>query len=173
MTGSVHNLTLFQRNRNLFIFTVCWLSGLLAGFILAAEANGTLLSLMRLAAVSRVSIVWLLLSAALPFLITAYSVFINNFLILFGISLTDAFAFSYCAGVIFRSFGSAGWLVQPMLQFTGTVLGAFFCWFCIRRCSKKRICLKKDLVLCLIISAVVVVIDFLLVSRFLGMLIDY
>ena len=159
------------KERTLFGFVICWLSGIALGALFAAGAADPLLSLMRPVFSSRVSIVVLLLSAALPFLITAYAVAINRFWILLTVGFFKGFAFALCACVICRSFGTAGWLVQPMAQFTDTVLGPVFCLFGIRRCLLRNRCGKRDLVICLLICALAVIADYFLVSQFLAPLV--
>lgn len=163
---------MIRSNHGRYVFmSASWVLGILLGTLSAVNADDSLLAMMRRAADSQVSIVTLLLSAVLPFLIAAYAVFINRYAIFYAVCAGKAFAFSYCAAVIFRAFGSAGWLVQPLLQFSDTVLSILFCWFCFRRCGGDRFDGKADLAVCMIISAAVVVIDSLLVSSFLGTLI--
>lgn len=152
------------------VFFVCWISGLAAGALFAVGADPSLLSLVRRAASCRVSTVVLLLTAIFPFLITAYAVYINRFSLLFLVAVLKSFTFSFLAGVIFRSFGSAGWLIQPMLQFSDTVLCSLYCWFCIRSCRDPGKW-KRDLIICVIFAAVTVIVDSLLVSAFLRTLV--
>lgn len=146
-----------------------WLLGLLCGTLFAVGADDSLASLMRAAASNRVSIVVLLTTAFLPFLITAYAVSINRYAIGSCLALLKGFAYSFCGCVIVRAFGSAAWLVQPMLQFTDMVTSILLCWFGIR-CFTRQCSLRRDLAVCILISAAAVVIDYLLVSPFLAAL---
>lgn len=152
-------------NRRLLSFFGCWLLGLLLGTLLAVGADASMISLMRRAANCRVSIV-LLLTAVLPFLISAYAVSIYRYSILSVLGLLKAFAYSFCGILSVRAFGSAGWLVQPMLQFTDSITTIFLCFFGIR-CCVDQTGFKRDLIICILVSVAAVIIDYALVSPYL------
>ena len=158
------------KNRTLVGFLTAWLSGILLGALIASGADDYLLSVTRQTFGYRVSVIPLLLCAAFPFLIAAIAVLIERYWIFYLLSLVKGFALSFCACLIFCTFGSAGWLVQPMAQFTDVVLSMVFCLFCIRRC-RLGCDVKWDLMFCLIIAAAAAVVDYLLVSQFLAALI--
>lgn len=152
-------------------FAVSWCAGLISGTLFAVGADSSLLSLMRLALSCRVSIVLLFLAALFPFLITAYAVCINRFSLLFAAAFVKALAFSYCGALVYRAVGDAGWLLQPMFQFTDTVVCVAYCWFCLRVCMHPVHSVRGELMICVTMAAIAVITDFILVSPFLGTLI--
>lgn len=171
-TTQLSSLRAVCRSR-LFQFALCWLAGLCLGTLLALSAGSSSFSVMRLAASSRVSIVYSLCCVFLPFLLAAYAVYIHRFALLIFLCFCKAISFSFCALLAVRAFGTAGWLVQPMLQFTDTCLVPVLCWFCIRSISGSSTSVRKDLILSLIIGAAAVSMDYFLVSPFLAELIHF
>ena len=161
----------FSFSKGLGCFLCCWIVGLLLGIFFAAE-TGFAVSMMRRAASCRVSIVLLFVGGALPFLIAAYAVMIERYFILFSLVLLRCFCFGYCAWTAVLSFGSAGWLVQPMLQFTDSILLAVLCFFSLRWSGGYDRHLKRDLTFCIALTAAVAVIDFSAVSPFLASLLE-
>ena len=119
------------------ILFTCGLLGLAAG-ILAASATDSLPSLMRLAACCPVSIVLLL--PVLPFLIAAWAVSIEQWNILWVTVFLRYFAWGFLAAGCLRCFGTAAWLVQPMLQFTDNLSLVLFSLYCFSlRAREKRL----------------------------------
>ena len=151
---------------------LCWVVGLLLGTVIAARIDPSSFSLMRRTASSQVSIVDRFIAAAFPFLIAAYAVYMNRPKLLLAVCFCKAFCFSFCAFIIIASFGTAGWLVQPLLQFTDICIIPVFCWFCVRNVSGKRKSWKKDALVCLIFAAITATADYWIVAPFLAKLID-
>ena len=120
---------------------------------------------MRAAANGRVSIVLLLSAALMPFLITAYAVSIKQHTAVWALAFFQSFFYVLCGVLTVRSFGSAGWLVQPMLQFSDSVASILFCWFGLRCFSRGDV--RKDLTVCVFICIAAVIMDYFLVSPFL------
>ena len=162
---------LVSRQR-VFGFLCFWIVGILAGTLAAAGTDDSVLSLMRRAAMCRVSIVGLFLTAVLPFLIAAYAVSIHKDPLLFVFCALRGFGFGYCAWLIVRAFGPAAWLVQPMLQFSDNILMAVYCFFGLWFCSGRGGNLKRWLIACILLTAAVTVFDYLAVSPFLAMLLE-
>ncbi len=161
--------------RNLFFsagrvrwLLLCCAAGLLTGTCFSAPSDPVLISMMRRAAVSPVSIVMLTVCSILPFLIAAYAVVIDRYIPLFLIAALRCFGYSYCAAAAKLGFGTAGWLVQPMLQFTDTLGLLLLILLCIRWCSGRTERVRRDTALSVIIVAAAAVVDFALVSPFLA-----
>lgn len=151
--------------------SVCWMVGLLLGILTAAVADSSVLPLMRLSVSTRVSIVSLFASAALPFLIAAYAVMIHNFRFLFALVFCRCFFFGFWLWLGVAAFGSAAWLVQPMLHFTDWLSLPALCLFCLRRCGGVGRW-ERDLTVCMIMTAVAAVVDFIAVSPYLAALFE-
>lgn len=166
--------SLLVSRQRVLCFLGFWIVGILAGMLAAAAgADESVLSLMRRAASCRVSIVALFLTAVLPFLIAAYAVMIHKDLLLFASSTLRGFGFGCCAWLVVRAFGSAAWLVQPMLQFTDNILMAVYCFFGFWFCSGRGGSLKRWVIGCIILTAAVTVFDYLAVSPFLVTLLEF
>ncbi len=148
-----------------------WLCGLLCGTILAVKTSESYYSMMRTAADSPVSIVSLFVTALLPFLICAFAARSGRRWLLYVICFCKALIFSHGLLVAFNAFGSAGWLILPMLHFPDLVLTPFFCWFCIRNLINREN-LFRDLGVCIAIWIIAGYLNFSFVSSFLAKLID-
>ena len=164
-------LTRVLHHKTLWV-VFCWIIGLLTGTVLAAGADPYSFSLMRQTVSCQVSIVDLFIAAAFPFLLAAYAVFIDRPKLLLLICGCKAFSFAFCAYTAAASFGTAGWLVQPIVQFTDICMVPVLCWFCIRHITGSADSLKKDMLVCMVFAAAVASIDYLVVAPFLAKLID-
>lgn len=162
----------FIRHSKTLQISFCWILGLLSGTFIAAKIDTSSLSLMRWTAFGSVSIVDLFIAAVFPFLIAAYAVYINKPKLLLLLSGCKAFLFSFFAYAAWHAYGSAGWLVQPLLQFTDIFLIPVLCWFCIRHIAGTANSRRKDIGICFLFIAAVVAVDYFMVAPFLAKLID-
>ena len=154
------------------LLVTVWVFGLVLGALLAPGGEDPFLSLMRPELTHRVSIVFGLMSASLPLLLAAYAVSIYNAKLLYLISFSKAFLFSYCGFFVYSLFGSAGWLMRLLLQFTDIVSVPVYCWFCIRQVAGKKRLAMKDLIISLLVTLSAAGIDYVLLGPFFAMLID-
>ena len=157
---------LVSRPREL-LFLSAWIVGISAGMLTAIGIDDSILPVMRLAASCRVSIVVLFLMASIPFLITAFAVFIHQYPILLIICFVRSYGFGCLAWLIVRSFGSAAWLMQPMIQFSDGILLVVYVLYGLWHCSHWERNPKRPVLVCMFITAVVTIIDYLAVSPFL------
>ena len=95
----------------------CWISGFLLGLTLSVSAGGFSASQMRSAATGSVSIVSLLGTCLLPFLISAIAVYLSKPGFLFPLAFLRAAVFAFVSMGITVSFGSSGWLFYHLLMF--------------------------------------------------------
>lgn len=121
----------FVFGRSFFWITFCALSAMTAGIFCSDPVDLQPFLQMRLAS-GPVSIVVRLLAVLLPFLISAYAVSIKQWNILLITVFLRFFTWGYFAGMCIRFFGSAAWLVQPMLQFTDNGSLILFTLYCFR-----------------------------------------
>ena len=103
------------------LLPICWFFGLSCGIFLFLYAGTPVVSLMRRAPVASVSIVSLFGIGLIPFLFTAYAVFISELWLLFLICFCKAFLFSFVFTGISVAFSSAGWLMCTLLLFSDGV----------------------------------------------------
>ncbi len=156
--------------------TVClwlvWCLGLLLGFLFAVKADPSYFTVMRLAAGCRMSIVGLCASLLLPFLLAAYAASIQKPWLMLWVCGGKAFGFAYIGHMARRAFGSAGWLIQPMLQFHQILFLPLLLVFCLRQISGEGQNLKRDSCICLGLLALIAGVAYFVVSPFLAGLID-
>lgn len=149
----------------LFVFSG---ASLVFGTLLAAFADNSSFSWMRLAADSRLSIVCLFAVQLLPFLIAAYAVHISRLWLLYTVCGCKLFIFAYMGAFIFMAFGSAGWLVRWLLLFSDIILVPLLCWFCYRCILGRDDSHNRDFWLCIGIVAVTGMINLLFISPLLA-----
>lgn len=155
------------------VLALSWSLGLFAGVFFGIQAGPSVLSLMRAASVSRVSIVGLLICNVLPFLISAFAVSLQRSLLLPVIAFLKAFSFGFCAMAIVRAFGTAGWLVGGLLLFSDCLSLPALCWFWLRQADGRCVQLKKDLITGLLVTAIAGILDCCLIAPFLVHIIEF
>lgn len=156
--------------RRALLFLLSWVVGILAGLLTAAGADESCLSVMRLAASCRVSVVLLFLTAFAPFLITAFAVSIHQYPVLLVLCFVRSFGFGCCAWLTVRAFGSAAWLIQPMLQFSDGILMAGYVLYGLWVCGHWASSPERPALVCMLLCAAVTVFDYLAVAPFLASL---
>ena len=108
---------------------LCWSGGLICGISLFALTGDTA-SLIVQAASCGVSIRNLMMANLLPFLFSAFVVYLRQPKLILLIAFFRGCLFSYVAMGIVTAFGSAGWLVQILLMFSDLLLTVllYFYW---------------------------------------------
>ena len=112
------------------LLAVCWLLGVFCGMLLFLHAGTPVFSLMRRLPYGSVSIVSLLAAGLIPFLFTAYAVFISRPRMVFAVAFCKACLFSFVSLGISVAFASAGWLMRGLLLFGSGVscVMLYFLW---------------------------------------------
>jgi hypothetical protein len=152
------------------LLVVAWGGGCLLGILCGMNAGDTYFSLMRGAVRCSVSIVGLAFSVYLPFLLSAFAVYWNRPSLMYIVCVLKAWSFTLAAYGILNAFGSAGWLVRFLVQFSDILLLCPLCWFFLRHIRGNSAQWKRDLWICSAAAAAVCSIDYCVVSRFLVML---
>ena len=163
-------VSIFFRNSSLLLLLLIWFLGLLLGSFLTAALGESFFLLMRTAASSRVSIVGLIASSYLPFLFSAFAVYIGKPKLLYLCCFVKALLFASCAYASLTAFQSAGWLVRCLLQFSDILLVPALCWFSIQQVSGEG-SLRRDFSFCTVLFLLAGSLDYCVVSPFLVMLI--
>lgn len=166
-----HYFSFVIKYRSILILIACWLFGLSLAIILASVFEESFLLLMRTAVSVRVSIVGLFTVSYLPFLFSAFAVYIRKPKLIMIVLFIKAFMFVFCGLSCVAAFPSAGWLVRILLQFSDFLLLPALCLFALRQitgCGN----LKKDLSFCTALFVIAGSLDYCVVSPFLVMLID-
>ena len=149
------------------LFLTVWVAGAFLGAFTAAAASTSYFLMMRIAPGSNVSIVGLAVTVLLPFLLSAFAVSKDKCYWIYPICFIKIFLFCFCGYGIHAAFGSAGWLVQILFQFSDLCTMPVLCWFLIRHLNNSRN-RKRDFYICLGIYAVVCWLDIAFVSPFLA-----
>ncbi len=170
-------LTNFQMSCNLQECRQNWCALALCAVLSAglgalfADASGdTYVLLMRMAASRPVSIVGSAVSVFLPFLVSVFFITHSKPWLVYLICGTRIFLFSSAAFAIGRSFGSAGWLVRLMLQMPDLCLIPVLMWF--SGLTLAGNCTKRVITCCVLLAAVIGMLDYCVISPFLANLID-
>ena len=116
-----HDFSCTRCKQSMLLLSSLWIMGLLSGIWVFAASDPSVISLMRSAVYSPVSIVGLTLTFLLPFLFSAFAVFNHTPIWIFPISAYKAFSFSIVSIGLVDSMGSAGWLYWILLL-TGDIL---------------------------------------------------
>ncbi len=95
-----------------------WVTGLGFGSLIFRYAGSTLASQMPLAVKCQPSIIGLLTSVMLPFLVSAFAVYIRAPWLLYGVCCLKSFGLAYVSCAVFCAFDSAGWLIRGLFMFT-------------------------------------------------------
>ena len=157
--------------RAFFLLAFVWFLGLESGRFYAAQSNNTYLLLMRVAAMTRPSIIGLAVSVLLPFLITIGSVYFARPSIIYILAFLWAELFGYSSACLQLMFGSAGWLIRLLLFFTDGWAILLLLWIWLRWIGGGARQAIREITFCGILCSVVWIIDYFVVSPFLGMLI--
>ena len=147
-----------------------WISGLAIGSYAGMHASVTYLRTLSAAAGSDLTISGLAISVFLPFVICIFAAHNGKKWLLFLIAFAKALCVSYCSAALNCAFGSAGWLIRILFQFSDLATLGFFCWFCIR-CMTNDL-QKADYYICSAAYILVGLFDYCIVSPFLVTLID-
>jgi hypothetical protein len=125
---------------------------------------------MRMAPNVHVSITGLIASVFLPFLIAAFAAYISVPQLMYPLVFLKMMLFCLCGCCIYNVYGSAGWLVRVLLQFSDCCMVPVLCWFCLRHISGSAVSLWKDFVISTVAAGIVGIIDYCLISPFLASL---
>jgi hypothetical protein len=133
---SIHSFT-FRKKSHCFL-ALSWTFGLGFGGLVFRYVGSHLAPWMPLAASCQPSIPGLLFSTLIPFLLSAFAVYLSVPKLLFGICFCKAFLLGYVCCGVFAAFGSAGWLVRWLFLFTDLWGAALLYHYCGRHISGVR-----------------------------------
>ena len=161
----------FHRKRPLLLI-VFFLLGHLLGVWISGHASDFLLSAMRTVVSSRVSIMGLLSTLALPFLVSAFAVYLGQPILLFPIAFWKAFLFSYTACTFLAAWGSAGWLVTPLVMCGSVCSMPVLCWYWLRHVEGERF-RWSTFSFALAVLAIIGIMDLFVIEPFLARIITF
>lgn len=151
-------------------FVLC--VGYFLGAVLALLSDQFSVSLMHTAVLSRGSIVSILSVLLLPFLFTAFAVFVRRYQLLVPIAFFRAVIFSYVCSVIVCIYGSSGWLILLLFLFSDCASLPVLCWLWVRSISSREQKLLRNIFYVFVPLLGIVYLDYRFVSPFLVMLLS-
>ena len=163
-----HDFPLWWRKGSTVFLASCFASGLAAGCMAFFSAECETASLMRAAADSRVSIVGLLSVIFLPFLFSAFAVYLRQPWWLLPIAFCKAFSFALVFLGITAAYGSAGWLMRLLLMFSDLWTLPLLCYFWLRYATGERRLALRVIPSYLCAVLLIAIIDHCLISPFLA-----
>ena len=129
MRISVFELPEHKRGRAHLVLALSFLLGHFWGIWFSGMASEQLSSATRMAAWNHVSVFGLLSSTVLPFLFSAFAVYLKQPILLIPIAFVKAFLFSYVGYHLWMAWGSAGWLIRGLMMFgTGLSMPVLY-WY--------------------------------------------
>lgn len=166
------HLPALRCKESIFHLACAWILGLVSGTLFSFFTGNHLVSLMRAAVFSRVSIVGLLSALTLPVLFSAFAVYILQPWLLIPIAFFKAFLFSYLSFGLLAAFGSAGWLIHLLFMF-GDILMLPLLWsYWLKSLSDTRSNTVYCTIPILIIGSIIGCAEYRFISPFLANLIS-
>ena len=164
-------LSFTKTYRSILLLILCLIFGISLAIILASGFEKSFLFLMRTAVSTRVSIVGLFTVSYLPFLFSAFAVYIHKPRLLLIVLIMKSFLFVFCGLSCIAVFPSSGWMIRALLQFSDFLLLPALCWFDVRHMTGHG-SLQRDFSFCTALFLIAGSLDYCVVSPFLVMLID-
>ena len=127
------------RRSKILVLSLSFFLGHLLGIRVSGAASDFFISGMRLAASSQVSIIGLLISAVLPFLFSAFAVYLGRPVLLNPIAFCKAFLFSYVGYRWWITWNQAGWLVTGLVMFTSFLSLPVLFWYWLRYIDGRKL----------------------------------
>ena len=166
------DLPYLWRKFSVWLLALSWVSGLLLGALAANASKDILTPLIYGSVLCDASILGLLCASLLPFLLSAFAVFLSEPWLLLIISTFKAFSFSFCASGVSLAFGQSSWLVRFLFLFSDLCLVPVLCIYWLRHISGRHTVRQWELPACLCAAAVVSCIDYCFIAPFLVSLME-
>ena len=155
----------FRRYFSLICLAASWLLGLIAGVSLAVSAGESISQLANVLS-APVSGIGICVSVFLPFCIAALLVCLFSYKWIYPIAGLRALGFAFVGTAINVLYGSAGWLLRLLAQFSGISALPLFFWFSVRR-LKGSDTLKTDLLIISVFTVAIAAVDTYLIAPLL------
>ena len=151
-----------------FIWT--YISGFFTGCVLTILFSGLLSCDMIIGLATQPTIFSILFINSFPVIFTICFMFAPLRVLVFPILFFQALFFGFTGISVSFIFGTAGWLVRPVLMFSGIISSVLLWWFLLCKTESVH---WKDLAFLFVLLLAVSLSDFFIVSRFLQNLIVY
>lgn len=158
---------------NKILLTVAWVAGTIAGSLFVRTNPFDFVSVMRMLSTQHVSIVGGVICIGLPIFLSSVCVKYLPGFALCVIAFVKAFTYFCCLSALVIVYGQAGWLVRWLFFFSDSCSVPVLIWFWYRNIDRKNAAPWKDLRLCVAIGALILCIDYFVVSQFSMTLFHY
>ena len=158
---------LHWHNFGLLVLSITFLAGFLSGTAVTFPNQALYASLMRRAAIRPVSLLCLLAHVAVLFLLTALIHKTRKITLYLFLIYAQAFSYGIVSSSACYAFGTAHWMLRPLLHFTGGINLISLLWFWCRQALGQSHSARNDFRLSLIISVISALFDHYLISPFL------
>ena len=163
----ISSLRILQECRQKWcIFVLCIIFTAGCGALFANSAGDVYVVLMRMAVRRPVSIVGSVVSFVVPYIAFFFAIVHSKRWLVYLICALQMFRFSSVGWAIQKSFGSAVWLIRFLMQFTDLLMIPTMIFFSLK--FLVGTISRRHLMLFLVITALVGMIDFCMISPFLA-----
>lgn len=166
-------LLLGIRKKSVYQISVLVLSWVLGSLSSLLFAKHYCFSLMCPLTVERVSIVGMIVSLTLPFILSYILLNRCHFLTIIPVLFLKAFGYMFCYYSITYFYGTAGWLVRLFLMFSDTFSVFILLHFCYRFASGKTDNMLRYFQIAFMVLILFCCLDYYVISPFSMMLINY
>ncbi len=152
------------------LLACAWTFGLLAGAVLFYTAGPLPLSTTPSPPFGQVSVIGLLCVTWLPFLFSAFAVYLSHPGWILSIAFLKGASFSFVSARLLAQFGSAGWLFRMLLMFSDLAMLPLLFIFWLRYLPGDRKIRLSTIAVFLLWSTLIGSLDYCLISPFLASL---
>lgn len=169
---SLFNSNFVSKQRKQFVILFLWCAGLGLGCYIGNNVSVPVLSLVRNSLVGSVSIVRLFVANFLPFVLTAFVVYIGATALIFPLCFLMAFAYGISLMALANAFAGAAWLIFLVLFLPLCFDRMLYLWFLLRNCKWKGSASWCHLVVVLVILVIAIHLDYCIISPFVRKLLN-
>ena len=149
------------------VLAACWFCGLLFGVFYFWVCNDCVISLMHRMVFCPASIVGILSTSFVPFLMTSLFVATSRIWAVFGVCFFKSFLFSFVSIGCLTTFGSGGWLLRYFLLFCDCVVLPALLWYWMRFISAPfRACWVVISIAFAIVISLIAALDYRIIAPF-------
>lgn len=159
-----------RRNTKITLIFIFWLAGLLSALLILRRTSLPLMYPLR---VERISIVGMIVSLILPFILSYILLNKGYFYLVLPIIFLKALGYMFCFCCISNNFGAAGWLVRLLLLFSDTIAVLLLLHSCYQYVTGNRNSLFRYFQIAILVLIICGCLDYYIISPFIMMLINY
>lgn len=163
--------SIFSCSFGAIILAFFWTVSLICGVCFSAK-DLSVVVLMRLLPYSQVSIVGLFLVLFFPLLITILCFYFEKPIVFIVLLVIKGFFLGYFLYGMNAAFGDSGWLLRLLTAFSDSFMVFVLLWFGVRQTGSRTVSFRKDVVIAVSATLIIGILDYFLVSPFLGLLMN-